>query len=77
MVQVNVFGIQRDPDVWRDPEAFIPERWIDGEPESADRPPHGFMAFGDGSLSCVGMRFAQEEAKITLIRLFQRYGHGG
>eukprot|EP00884_Botryococcus_braunii_P012923 jgi/Botrbrau1/21631/Bobra.43_1s0033.1 len=72
-IYVNIFGIQRDSKIWQQAEAFIPERWIDGEPESAGRPAHGWMAFGEGAFSCVGTRFAQEEAKITLIRMFQRF----
>lgn len=71
-MQVNIYGMQRDSSVWQDAEAFIPERWIEGTPEASSRPPIGWLAFGDGALSCVGTRFAQEEVKNTLIRIFQR-----
>eukprot|EP00884_Botryococcus_braunii_P016298 jgi/Botrbrau1/3351/Bobra.0048s0045.1 len=73
IVHVNWFSIHRDPEIWKDPEEFIPERWIDGEAEAKDRPQNAWFPFGDGNLVCVGMRFAQEEAKIALIRLFQKF----
>lgn len=72
MAQVNWFGIHRDPEVWKDADEFVPERWIDGTPEAESRPSNAFFPFGDGNLVCVGMRFAQEEAKIALIRIFQK-----
>jgi hypothetical protein len=33
-----------------------------------------YMPFGDGARSCVGKRFAWEEALIALIRIYQRCG---
>lgn len=29
VVYIDIWGIQRDPDYWRDPEAFQPERFMD------------------------------------------------
>ncbi len=72
-LQVSTWSIHRDPDTWKDADDFIPERWIDGTPESEGRPANAWYPFGDGNLVCVGMRFAQEEAKIALLRMFQRY----
>ena len=42
----------------KDPERFLPERFIEGTPEAAERPQHGWVPFGDGVRSCIGMRFA-------------------
>jgi cytochrome P450 len=69
-----IYTIQRDAENFEDPDAFIPERWVEGTPEAAanKRIPGSWMAFGEGSRSCVGLRFALQEAKITLARLFQR-----
>ncbi|KAK9828027.1 hypothetical protein WJX81_001818 [Elliptochloris bilobata] len=76
-VHVPMYSIQRDPEVWPEPEAFEPERWIPAGAEKrapADAAPHGaWMPFGDGTRSCIGMRFAKQEAHITLARLFQRF----
>jgi cytochrome P450 len=29
VVYIDIRGIQRDPDYWQDPEAFVPERFLD------------------------------------------------
>eukprot|EP00884_Botryococcus_braunii_P016294 jgi/Botrbrau1/3348/Bobra.0048s0042.1 len=72
-LHICTYNIHRDPDVWDRPDEFVPERWIDGEPEAEGRPQNAWFPFGDGNVGCIGMRFAQQEAKITLIRLFQRF----
>eukprot|EP00884_Botryococcus_braunii_P011979 jgi/Botrbrau1/20782/Bobra.0156s0013.1 len=72
-VQVAAWSIQRNEQWWEDPEAFLPERWLEGTPEAKRRPHHAFYAFGDGPRSCVGSRFAMEEMKIALMRILQRY----
>ena len=69
-----IFTIQRDPQYFVDPLAFLPERWVEGTPEEAanKRVPGSWLAFGEGTRVCVGQRFALQEAKITLARIFQR-----
>ena len=72
-----MYSIQRNPEYWPEPEAFQPERFMPGPDgrSPADAAPHGaWMPFGDGTRSCIGMRFAKQEAHITLARLFQRCG---
>ena len=36
----------------------MPERWLEGTPEAAARPAHGWAPFGDGVRACIGTRFA-------------------
>ncbi len=78
--QVAVYAIHRDPAIWPEPEAFLPERWVadpaTGRAPADDLPPGAWLPFGDGNRVCVGMRFAKQEAHITLARLFQRCGTG-
>ena len=67
--------MQRDAELWPEPEAFQPERWVrgpDGRAPADAAPPGAWLPFGDGARSCIGMRFARQEALITLARLFQR-----
>ncbi|XP_037307682.2 thromboxane-A synthase isoform X1 [Pungitius pungitius] len=60
-----------DPEHWTEPERFIPERFT---PEAkASRHPFVYLPFGAGPRNCVGMRLAQLEIKMALVRLFHRF----
>ena len=61
----------RMPSIWGDPEAFRPERW---DPVNGQKVPQGaYFPFGAGPRICIGMPFAQIEAKLILITLLQKY----
>jgi cytochrome P450 len=63
--------IHRRPDLWEDAEQFRPERW---HPERAQPiMPFSYFPFGIGSRTCIGMPFAQLEAKLLLATILQRY----
>ena len=72
---VPVFSIHNNPKYWEDAEVFLPERWIEGHPESAKQPQpsSAYLPFGEGPRICVGMRFALQEAKLTLLRIYQKF----
>ena len=53
---------------WQDPEAFVPERFLEGTAAAAARPAHGWIPFGDGARGCPGAKFGTEEAILTLVR---------
>lgn len=63
--------IHRRPDIWGDPEAFRPERW-DATTENPV-PRWAYFPFGGGSRVCIGMTFAQMEARLLLATILQRY----
>lgn len=69
----SIWTMHRDESLWHDAESFIPERWLDDTPEAVGRNDHAFAPFGDGPRKCVAFRFALEEAKITLIHLYQQF----
>nr|GMC63105.1 cytochrome P450 CYP736A12-like [Ipomoea batatas] len=60
---INVWAIGRDPNVWIDPEEFIPERF---EGNNIDYRGHDFelIPFGSGRRSCPGIQLG-----ITVVRL--------
>jgi len=61
----------RLPDVFTDPEAFVPERF---HPDGKARLPRGaYVPFGGGSRICIGMRFGQLEIKTIATLILQRF----
>ena len=61
----------RLPDVFPDPDAFIPERF---ERERKTALPRGaYVPFGGGSRICIGKRFGQTEVKLVAAMLLQRF----
>jgi cytochrome P450 len=75
LVFVNTYGIQRRADLFPEPLAFRPERFLDG----AERrlPKGAYIPFGGGPRICVGNHFALMEAQLVLARLAQRYQLAG
>lgn len=49
----------------QEPERYLPERFIEGTPECAAKPAHGYLPFGDGVRACIGLRFAIMEVSPT------------
>ena len=75
-MQVPVLAFHHSPEIYRNPEAYVPERWMEGTPEYAqDSQVQGkWMPFGDGTRVCVGQRLALMEAKVALAHVFRRCG---
>jgi cytochrome P450 len=70
-VNYSSWASHRLPDVWPEPEAFVPERFA---PEAKAKLPKGaYIPFGGGSRTCIGMRFGQLEIKTIVTLLLQRY----
>jgi len=59
------------PDVWPEPEAFVPSRFT---PEARAALPKGaYIPFGGGSRTCIGMRFGLTEVKVIATAILQRF----
>jgi cytochrome P450 len=60
----------RLPEVFPDPQAFIPERFT--RERKAALPRGAYVPFGGGSRICIGKRFGQTEVKLVATKLLQR-----
>jgi cytochrome P450 family 135 len=54
--------VHRRPDLYPDPLAFRPERWLEGR----ELPPYAFIPFGGGGRRCPGAAFASMEMAEVL-----------
>ncbi|HEX8535061.1 MAG TPA: cytochrome P450 [Allosphingosinicella sp.] len=64
---INPLLVHRDPEIWEDPLRFNPFRFT--PEEEAKRHKHAFVPFGSGVHKCLGLHFAQQQARIFLSRL--------
>jgi cytochrome P450 len=61
----------RDPQFWREPDAFRPERWTNGE--TAGLPKFAYFPFGGGTRICIGEAFAWTELVLVLATIARRW----
>lgn len=54
-VWIPAFAIQRDPDIYPDPDTFDPERF--SEENIKQRHPMYYLPFGDGPRNCIGEQY--------------------
>uniref|UniRef100_A0A8C7CAK4 unspecific monooxygenase n=1 Tax=Neovison vison TaxID=452646 RepID=A0A8C7CAK4_NEOVI len=71
VVMVPVFTLQRDQDLWPEPEEFRPERFSKKNKDSIN--PYIYLPFGTGPRNCLGMRFAILNMKLALVRVLQNF----
>jgi len=62
----GAYLVQHDPDIYPDPYAFRPERFLDQQPGT-----YTWIPFGGGRRRCIGAAFAQLEMKLVLRALLQ------
>ncbi len=64
---------QRNADVFPDPEAFDPSRWIGHSAEETRARERCLVAFGRGSRNCLGQNVAMAQIYCTFAALFYRF----
>jgi len=69
VVAVSIYLVHHDPDVFPDPDRFLPDRFLGEQPSRA----HSFVAFGGGTRRCLGGRLALLEIRIVLAQLLRRF----
>jgi cytochrome P450 len=69
-VNYSSWASHRLPEVFPEPEAFIPERFT--RERKAALPRGAYVPFGGGQRVCIGKRFGQTEVKLVATMLLQR-----
>jgi cytochrome P450 len=67
-VAPSVYLVHRNPAVYPNPEAFLPERFLDDPPGT-----YTWIPFGGGVRRCLGASFAQFEMAVVLRELVRRW----
>jgi len=70
VVMIAPWVLHRHRALWRDPDAFDPDRFM---PDSPPLPRFAYLPFGAGPRVCVGAQFALTEAMLVLALLLQRF----
>jgi cytochrome P450 len=70
-VVVSPWLIQRHHDIWAEPDAFNPDRYLDDASRDALR--DGYLPFGMGPRVCLGAAFAQQEGALILSAMVRRF----
>lgn len=70
-VVMPVYCIHRDPNLWENPNDFIPERFDKDQMKGADK--FAYFPFGGGPRLCIGNNFALMEMQIIVAMLVKRF----
>ena len=65
----SIYLTQRDPFIWKNPEAFCPTRFESGR----KTPPFSYVPFGGGPRACIGAAFGRAEARLVLAYLLKHF----
>ncbi|PON64293.1 Cytochrome P450, E-class, group I [Parasponia andersonii] len=72
ILQVNAWAIRRDPDTWKDPEEFIPERFMDSTIDFKGLH-FELLPFGSGRQACPAIYMGTTTVELGLANLFYHF----
>jgi len=72
-ILVNAWFLANNPEWWKNPEEFIPERFLEDEKIEASGNDFRFLPFGVGRRSCPGIILALPILSLAIGRLVQNF----
>ncbi|KAI7203551.1 cytochrome P450 monooxygenase [Hortaea werneckii] len=68
------YSLHRDPNIFPEPESFLPERWYDltSQYRLNDTAKAVFSPFGAGSRTCLGIHLAYMELRLAAVGFFRQ-----
>lgn len=70
LIAIPVYAIHRNPKWYRNPDDFLPERWLDSS--LSELPKLAYMPFGGGKRVCIGEHFSRFELMTLLSIIYQK-----
>ncbi|CAA7023237.1 unnamed protein product [Microthlaspi erraticum] len=71
-IHVNIWAVHMNPSIWKDPEYFIPERFMNNETDYKGLN-FDLLPFGSGRRMCPGMAMGVALVHLALINLLYRF----
>ncbi|GAL65947.1 cytochrome P450 [Jejuia pallidilutea] len=65
----SVYEIHRHPELWEQPNAFLPQRFLDGSQKFSSQ----YFPFGAGPRKCIGNNFAMFEMIVAINQLVSKF----
>ncbi|ESQ32853.1 hypothetical protein EUTSA_v10004067mg [Eutrema salsugineum] len=72
LLYVNTWAIGRDPDTWKDPEVFLPERFMDNNIDAKGQN-FELLPFGSGRRICPGMYMGTTMVEFGLANMLSQF----
>lgn len=70
---ISSFGLHRDPEIFDEPLAFKPERFLNSSTGEGKAVGLFYLPFGDGPRICIGMRMGKLTTKLGLFLLLSKF----
>jgi cytochrome P450 len=71
LISGYLYGIHHSAKLWKDPEAFRPERFAPDQIKQ--QVPYAYIPFGGGPRLCIGNQFALTEMQLVLLEMLRRF----
>lgn len=73
VISMSIIDLHYNPEVFTNPEAFDPDRWLESDGEKLKSMERAFLPFSRGPRQCIGLELAKEEITLMTGNLFHSF----